>query len=425
MKIQITPQPEYNLTIKIPGDKSISHRSLLFNSLAQGTAKIENLLNGDDVLSTIDCLRKLGVHIVMDERGCIVYGTGTLAAPSEALDCGNSGTTMRLMLGILAPYPFEVHFIGDSSLSRRPMKRITRYLEPLGVGYKESRDLPPIVQFGCSNIDYFTADLHIASAQMKSALLMAGLQSKGCLVRGGGNSRDHTERMLRGMGANLTQFDNGDVEIVPSSLQATDIVVPNDISSAAFFIVAGTLLPNSTLKLPNIGINPTRDGILRALSKMGADIQIHHRRTVSGEPTADLTIRTSRLYGIELPTEWIPTMIDEIPILVLAATQAIGQTIIRGAADLRKKESDRLRAIVSIFQNMGIQMEELEDGLIIEGPQSIQSGSVQGFGDHRIIMTAVIAALVSGKTIIIDDPMAVSTSFPSFWELLDRFKGIS
>jgi len=422
MKIIIPKQPKYKLEINIPGDKSISHRSVLFNAIAHGRARIKNLLMGHDVLATIDCLRKLGADIAIDDDGCTVNGTGLLKPPSSPLDCGNSGTTMRLLLGMLAPHPFEACLFGDESLSKRPMRRITKYLEPLGVLYKESRDLPPIVQCGSSEIGYFNADLHIASAQMKSALLLTGLQSKGCLVRGGGNSRDHTERMLSGMGASLIQYENGDVEISPGTLTATDIVVPNDISSAAFFIVAGILLENATLEIPNVGINPTRDGVLRALKLMGAKISIHNQRTESGEPVADLTVQSSKLRGVELPESWIPTMIDEIPILALAATQAIGTTIIKGAADLRKKESDRLRAIVSILHHLGINVEELEDGLIINGPQPIQSGSVQGFGDHRIIMTAAIAALVSGEAVVIDDPAAVDTSFPSFWDILQGFQ---
>ena len=425
MKIYIPKQPKYNLTINVAGDKSISHRAVLFNAIAHGKARIKNLLMGHDVLATIDCLRKLGVDIAIDDDGCTVNGTGLLKPPSGPLDCGNSGTTMRLLLGMLASHPFEACLIGDESLSKRPMRRITKYLEPLGVLYRESKDLPPIVQCGSTGLEYFSADLHIASAQMKSALLLTGLQSKGCFVRGGGNSRDHTERMLAGMGAELIQYENGDVEIFPGTLTATNVVVPNDISSAAFFIVGGILLENATLEIPNVGINPTRDGILRALKLMGANISMRNQRTESGEPVADLTVQSSKLRGIELPEDWIPTMIDEIPILALAATQAIGTTIIKGAADLRKKESDRLSAIVSILHKLGIDIEELEDGLIIQGPQLIRSGSVQGFGDHRIIMTAAIAALVSGEAVVIDDPSPVDTSFPSFWDILLRFQPLN
>ena len=238
------------ITLKIPGDKSISHRALLFNSLSNGAARIKNLLMGEDVWSTIDCLRKLGVDIRVEEDVCINRLWRGLLSTFDSLNCGNSGTTMRLLLGLLAPHPIQVVLTGDESLSRRPMGRITNYLSPMGVSYEGSRDLTPIKQTGCASIDYFEAELHIASAQMKSALLVTGVQSKGCTVRGGKNSRDHTERMLRGMGATVLQLDNGDVSIQPTTLSATDITVPNDISSAAFFIVAGLFAAAQLSKCP-------------------------------------------------------------------------------------------------------------------------------------------------------------------------------
>ena len=268
------------IIIQIPGDKSISHRALLFNALTKGTAKIDNLLLSEDVLSTVECLRKLGVDICFENETCIITGSkGLFVQPTSPLDCGNSGTTMRLLLGLLAPHPISVNLCGDKSLGRRPMNRVIRYLEPLGVAYKESRDLPPIDQKGCSTIPFFEVDLHIASAQMKSAMLLTGLQSEGCIVRGGKNSRDHTERMLKGMGANLIQFTNGDVQVKKSTIRTTDIVVPNDVSSAAFFIVAGLLLQNTVIRLPNIGLNPTRDGVIRVLKQMGGRIAIENSRT--------------------------------------------------------------------------------------------------------------------------------------------------
>ena len=407
-------------TLIIPGDKSISHRALLFNALTKGTAQIDNLLMGEDVQSTIECLRKLGIKIHMEGTKCVlVGGKGTFRQPIGELHCGNSGTTMRLLLGLLAPHPIRAILAGDESLSKRPMKRVTQYLEPLGVDYEASRDLPPICQTGCASIDYFEAELHIASAQMKSALLLTGLQSKGCIVRGGQNSRDHTERMLRGMGATVVQDANGDVLIEAGELSATDIVVPNDISSAAFFMVAGLLLPDSVIELPNIGVNPTRNGIVRSLQLMGANIQVVNHRDVGGEPTGDLIVQTSLLKGIDVLTEWIPTMIDEIPILALAASQAIGRTVIRGAADLRKKESDRIQAIVCSFRDMGLEVEEYDDGIAIEGPQPIRGGFVRCFGDHRIVMTAAIAGLISSTDVTIDSITSVDTSFPSFWSLLN------
>ena len=410
----------YQQTLNIPGDKSISHRAILFNALTSGIAHIDNLLMGEDVQSTIDCLRKLGVSIHFDNNRCILTGCGGLfKQPDEILNCGNSGTTMRLLLGLLSCHPITVVLSGDESLNKRPMGRITKYLEPLGVVYKGDRNLAPICQTGCESIEFFESDLHIASAQMKSALLLAGLQSKGCTVRGGKNSRDHTERMLRGMGATVQQFDNGDVTIKATQLSATNIVVPNDISSAAFFIVAALLLPNAKITLPNIGINPTRDGVVRSLQQMGASIEVLNKREVSGEPVGDLIVSSSNLTGFEVPLEWVPTMIDEIPILALAASQAIGRTVIRGAADLRKKESDRIQSVISSFHDLGIEVEEFEDGIAIEGPQSIEGGLVHCFHDHRIIMTAAIAGAVSSTEVTIDSIDSVATSFPSFWSLLD------
>ncbi len=410
----------YKNTIQIPGDKSISHRALLFNSLTKGTVRIENLLMGEDVQATIACLRQLGIEIHFKDNICILTGRGgSYLQPEEVLNCENSGTTMRLFLGLLAPHALKVVLSGDESLSTRPMDRVTQYLEPLGVRYEGSRNLAPIYQIGCPSIPWFESDLYIASAQMKSSLLLTGLQSCGCTVRGGKNSRDHTERMLRAMGATVVQSSNGDVTIEPTQLMATDIIVPNDISSASFFIVAALLLPNAEIELPNIGINPTRDGILRVLQIMGADIQIQNRREVGGEPVGDLVVCTSNLTGVEVPIDWVPTMIDEIPILALAASQATGRTVIRGAADLRKKESDRIHAIVCSFREMGIEVEEFEDGLAIEGPQPIVDNHVHCFGDHRITMTAAIAALISFEELVIDSITSVDTSFPTFWMLLE------
>ena len=273
----------YKNLIQIPGDKSISHRALLFNSLTKGTVHIENLLMGEDVQSTIACLQQLGIKIHFKDNICILTGRGgAYLQPEEVLNCGNSGTSMRLFLGLLAPHSIKVVLSGDESLSTRPMGRVTKYLEPLGVRYEGSRNLAPICQTGNTSIPWFESDLYIASAQMKSSLLLTGLQSAGCTVRGGKNSRDHTERMLRAMGANVVQSSNGDVTIEPTQLLATDIIVPNDISSASFFIVAALLLPNAEIEFPNIGINPTRDGILRVLQNMGADIQIQNRRRGRG-----------------------------------------------------------------------------------------------------------------------------------------------
>ncbi len=424
MILHPSPTLKTQAIITVPGDKSISHRALMFNALATGTAHIENMLMGEDVLCTLQILRQLGVPITLSEQYCIVEGVGGhFQQPSSVLYCGNSGTTMRLMLGLLAPQPISVILTGDASLQKRPMDRVTHYLRDVGVSYPESDNLAPIIQQGCTTIPHFDFTLHIASAQMKSALLLAAVQSAGGIVRGGKSSRDHTEKMLKGMGASVLQEANGDVQIQPSTLKAQDITVPNDISSAAFFMVAAVLSSQTTIELPNVGLNPTRAGIIHTLQRMGASVTIVNQREMCGELVGDVVVYPSCLTGITLNKDTIPTMIDELPILALAATQAYGTTIIRGAADLRKKESDRIHSIVQMFKTFGVDIVEYQDGFSITGPQSIQGGKIEGFGDHRIIMTAAIASLISENPIVIENVDAVNTSFPNFWELFVEIGG--
>jgi 3-phosphoshikimate 1-carboxyvinyltransferase len=410
-----------SVELRIPGDKSLSHRALMFNALAVGTARVSNLLMGEDVLSTLKILQQLGVAISFDANKVLTIqgSAGRFIQPSGDLDCGNSGTTMRLMLGLLSASPLEVVLTGDASLRKRPMARVTTYLQDLGVEYPNGYEFAPLTQKGIVTIPYFEAHLHIASAQMKSALLLAGVQGNGCIVRGGARSRDHSERLLHSMGANIVHLGEGDVQINKAVLKAIDVVVPNDVSSAAFFVVAGLLLKDSTIVMRNIGLNPTRSGLLTVLQQMGGNIEIVDNRLMGGEPVGDLVVRSSQLHGTTLTREIIPTMIDEIPILALAASQAYGTTVIRHAKDLRKKESDRISTIVQTFSALGIEVTEYEDGLSVIGPQSIKGGQVQCLNDHRIVMTCSIASLVSEGPISIDSVEAVSTSFPSFWDLFE------
>lgn len=419
------PKTPISIELKIPGDKSVSHRALMFNALAIGNAQVSNLLLGEDVLSTLNILQSLGVAVSFDDDGiCHIEGSGgRFLEPSENLDCGNSGTTMRLMFGLLSTSPFNVVLTGDASLCKRPMARVTTYLQNLGVEYPNGFEFAPLIQRGKASLPYFEAQLHIASAQMKSALLLAGVQGNGCIVRGGARSRDHSERLMRSMGADIIDLGDGDVQISRSILKAIDIVVPNDVSSAAFFVVAGLILQDSVIVMRNIGLNPTRVGLLLVLREMGADIEIVNRHLMGGEPVGDIVVRSSKLHGTTLTNEIVPTMIDEIPILALAASQASGTTIIRNAADLRKKESDRISTIVQTFSALGIEVTEYEDGLSITGPQSIGGGRVRCMNDHRIVMTCAIASLVSEGSIEIDSVDAVSTSFPSFWDLLTQLNG--
>ncbi len=411
-----------NLSLTIPGDKSISHRAVMFNGLAKGTARIINLLEGEDVLATVRILRQLGAEIELKDDVCIVKGvSGTFQQPEGDLYCGNSGTTMRLLFGLLAPQSLNVCLTGDESLSRRPMARVTKYLETVGVQYPNGKDIAPIEQVGNNQLAFLDVTMPIASAQVKSAMLLAGMQAKGARVKGGKQSRDHTERLLRAMGATVLDLGNGDVEIQPSTLTATDVVVPNDVSSAAFFIVAALLHPKCTLRLDNIGLNPTRTGLLRALQQMGGRIVVENERVVAGESVGDIVVQSSRLQGIELPVEWVPTMIDELPVLALAASQANGTTHVRGASDLRKKESDRITAIVESFEQLGMKVVEYPDGFSIQGPQVILGGTVNGHGDHRIVMNAAIASLFAQAEVTIESTECVQTSFPNFWELLSSF----
>ena len=360
--------------IKVPGDKSISHRAVMFGAIANGVTTIEGFLTGEDCLSTIDCFRKMGVSIEQDGEKVKVIGRGWegLCEPTEILDVGNSGTTTRLMLGILATRPFHSVVIGDDSIAKRPMSRVTDPLREMGshIDGREKGNFTPLsIRGGATKGIAFTSK--VASAQVKSAILLAGLQSEGVTsVTEPALSRDHTERMLEAYGVEVIR-DGLTVSVKGGqSLQANHIVVPGDVSSAAFFLVAGAIVPNSNITLKDVGLNPTRSGIIDVLEQMGASMSIENERMVGGEPIGDITISTSKLKGIEISGDLIPRLIDEIPVIAVLATQAEGKTVIRDAEELKVKETNRIDTVVSELSKLGAKIEATDDGMVIEGGSS-------------------------------------------------------
>jgi 3-phosphoshikimate 1-carboxyvinyltransferase len=409
-------------TIAVPGDKSISHRAAILNAIANGAAVIENFLDADDCRSTLRVLGGLGVDCQLDGTTLFIRSDGVLREPADVLDCGNSGTTMRLMSGALAAHPFLSILTGDSSLRERPMARVVEPLTQMGArieGRDGGRLAPLSIRGGAlRGISYRTP---IASAQVKSAVLLAGLFAEGAtVVEEPALSRDHTERMLTAMGANITR-DGTAVRIAPgSTLRPLSMRVPNDISAAAFWMVAAAIHPDAELRLTAVGINPTRSGIIDVLQWMGADLSIEEERTAGGEPVADIVVRSSRLTGAEVAGDLIPRLLDEVPVLAVAAACAEGKTIIRDAQELVVKESNRIATTVSQLARLGVHAEERKDGMSIEGGRITQGGDVRSFGDHRLAMALAIAGLVSGEEVRIDEAEAVSVSYPAFWNDLAR-----
>jgi len=423
-----------------PPDKSISHRSIILSSLAEGKSIIRNFLYAEDPLSTIGAFRQMGVEIEVGaihessvQKGSgevttpvqvIVHGKGLygLKAPEVSIDCGNSGTTMRILCGVLAGQPFSVTLKGDASLSRRPMKRIMEPLSQMGATFSSADGHPPLHITG-TKLRPISYRSPVASAQVKSAILLAGLYCDGTTsVTEPEKSRDHTERMLKAAGINI-EISGLTVNIKGgNALSPLNLNVPNDMSSAAFFIAAGTIVPGSELLIKNTGINPTRTGLIEILHSMGADIKLENKREVSGEPVADIHVKHSNLSGIDITGDMVPKTIDEFPVLCVSAALARGKTKITGAKELRVKESDRIAAMAVELRKMGVSIEELEDGLIIEGREKLQPAVIQSYGDHRIAMSMAIAGLMAdGETTILDTD-CISTSFPGFMEILERLQ---
>jgi 3-phosphoshikimate 1-carboxyvinyltransferase len=413
-------------TIQIPGDKSISHRAVMFGAIAEGTTTVEGFLPGEDCLSTIDCFRKLGVSIEQEGEKVTIEGRGWegLSEPSEILDVGNSGTTTRLMLGILATRPFHSVVIGDDSIAKRPMARVTNPLREMGsiIDGRENGNYTPLSIRGgqTKGIAYQS---QVASAQVKSAILLAGLQSSGITsVSEPALSRDHTERMLEAYGVKVKR-DGLTVSVEGGqSLTAQHIVVPGDISSAAFFLVAAAIVPDSEITLEGVGLNPTRSGIIEVLEKMGAAMSIHNERLAGGEPLADITISTSSLTGIEIEGDLIPRLIDEIPIIAVLATQAEGKTVIRDAEELKVKETNRIDTVVSELSKLGATITATDDGMIIEGRTPLTGAIVNSFGDHRIGMAMAIAGLITEGDVTIERSEAIAVSYPSFFEHINSLQ---
>jgi 3-phosphoshikimate 1-carboxyvinyltransferase len=407
--------------IVVPGDKSISHRAIMFAALAEGTSQIEGFLEGEDTRATAAIFRQLGVRIETPSASArIVHGVGLygLTAPDAALDCGNAGTGMRLLAGLLAGQRFDATLIGDESLSRRPMRRVIEPLVTMGADIEaEPGGLPPLRIGGGAALRGIAYTAPVASAQVKSAVLLAGLYAGGeTEVREEHPTRDYTERMLAAFGWPIA-FEPGRARISGGHrLRATKVVVPADFSSAAFFMVAATLVPGSELLLRAVGLNPRRTGLLSALRLMGADIREHDAREQGGERVADLEIRHARLRGVEIPIELVPDMIDEFPALFVAAAAAEGVTTIRGAAELRVKESDRIAVMARGLAVLGVRIEETPDGAVIHGGP-LRGGAVESAGDHRCAMSFALAGLIADAAVRIADCANVATSFPGFVEL--------
>ena len=410
-------------TIRVPGDKSISHRSIIFGSLAKGETKVYDILRGEDVLSTIQVFRDLGVSIQDDGDVIRIQGVGFqgLQAPTAPLDMGNSGTSIRLISGVLAGQDFSVTMVGDDSLSKRPMDRVAIPLRQMGVEIagQGERDCPPLHEKGTHQLQPIHYRLPVASAQVKSALIFAALQAEGeSTIIEKEKTRDHTEDMIRQFGGEI-QVDGKTIHIQGGQeFQGQTVIVPGDISSAAFWLVAGLILPESEIKIENVGINQTRTGILDVIQEMGGDLTVEDRdeKAVS----ASLTVKTSSLKGIRIDGELIPRLIDELPIIALLATQANGQTVIADAEELRVKETDRIQVVADSLNAMGANVVPTEDGMIITGPTPLHGADLETFGDHRIGMMAAIAALlVRDGDVMLDRAEAINTSYPSFFEDLE------
>ncbi|MGE4271684.1 MAG: 3-phosphoshikimate 1-carboxyvinyltransferase [Desulfitobacterium sp.] len=422
--IRINPVQKVQGEIQVPGDKSISHRAALFGGMANGETHITNFLPGQDCLSTLECLQRLGVEWERRDTEVWIRGEGfeQWQEPQDILDVGNSGTTMRLFLGVLAGCPFSVTLTGDSSIRSRPMGRVTLPLQEMGariLGRQAGKYAPLTIQGGSlQGIDFHSP---VASAQVKSAVLLAGLKAEGeTTVTEPFLSRDHTERMLRGFGVPVISEGNTAKIKGGAKLSGQEVSIPGDISSAAFFLVLGSLAPQGEILIQNVGMNKTRTGILDALWQMGANIQVEDEKEECGEPRANLRVRPAQLHGIEIQGEMIPRLIDEVPILAVAASMAKGVTTIRDAAELRVKETDRIQMVAQGLEALGADIQELPDGLKITGVSQLHGGNGSSHGDHRLAMAWVVAGLLSKEGVSLSGIEAAAVSFPNFMSLIGR-----
>lgn len=422
MNAVIKPSGKLRGEITVPGDKSISHRSVMLGSIAKGDTKISGFLTGEDCLSTIDCFKKLGIDIEVNGTDVTVHGKGLkgLSAPSETLDVGNSGTTLRLMSGILSAQPFTTRLTGDSSIQKRPMGRVASPLGLMGakITSENEKMTAPLTIEGqrLHGIDY---TLPVASAQVKSALILAGLYADGeTRITEPEATRDHTEIMLNYLGADIRK--EGDTIVVRPAAELTgkDITVPGDISSAAYFIAAALISKDSEVLIKNVGVNPTRTGIITAFKAMGGNIELTNERTVCGEPVADILVRSSRLHGVVIKGAIIPKLIDEIPVIAAAACYASGETVIADAAELRVKESDRIKTMAAELGRMGATVIQTDDGMIILGGIPLHGAVCESYNDHRVAMSVAVAALGAKGETQIKDCGCVDISFPGYFDAL-------
>ncbi len=422
MNAVIKPSGKLRGEITVPGDKSISHRSVMLGSIAKGDTKISGFLTGEDCLSTIDCFKKLGIDIEVNGTDVTVHGKGLkgLSAPAETLDVGNSGTTLRLMSGILSAQPFTTRLTGDSSIQKRPMGRVASPLGLMGakITSENEKMTAPLTIEGqkLHGIDY---TLPVASAQVKSALILAGLYADGeTRITEPEATRDHTEIMLNYLGADIKK--EGDTIVVRPAAELTgrDITVPGDISSAAYFIAAALISKDSEVLIKNVGVNPTRTGIITAFKAMGGNIELTNERTVCGEPVADILVRSSRLHGVVIKGAIIPKLIDEIPVIAAAACYASGETVIADAAELRVKESDRIKTMAAELGRMGATVIQTDDGMIILGGIPLHGAVCESYNDHRVAMSVAVAALGAKSETQIKDCGCVDISFPGYFDAL-------
>jgi 3-phosphoshikimate 1-carboxyvinyltransferase len=405
--------------IKLPGDKSISHRAALFGALFEGTSRFTNFNLNDDCKATLSCLKMLGIEHELNENQLKIFGKNikNWQKPTGVLDAQNSGTAARLLSGILAALPFETTLVGDSSLSKRPMNRVVKPLEEMGAKIKTTNGCLPITFKSNDVLKAIIYETPMASAQVKSAILLAGLFAEGqTTVIENSITRDHTERML-----NLPTETHGEIKKSTSSannkIPALSMEIPGDFSSAAFFICAALAVPNSSLQISSVSLNPTRTGLINVLKAMGADLEFQIEKE-KPEPIGTISAQYSQLQNIEIPAEIVPNIIDEIPILAVLATQAKGDFILRNAEELRFKESDRINTVVQNLRSIGVEIEEYKDGFSLKGPQKLKAGKVVTHGDHRIAMAFAIANLFTNEVIEIDNPACASVSFPDFYKIL-------
>ena len=425
--MRVTPPARLRGRIAIPGDKSITHRALMLNAAAEGEARIDGFLDAADTRSTLECMRALGAEIEETASDALVVrgrGRSGLREAGDVLDCGNSGTTIRLLSGLLAGFPFLSVLTGDGSLRQRPMGRIVQPLSALGarMSARAGDTLPPLVIEGGAIAGGQRIETPVASAQVKSAILLAGLAAEGATtVAEPLRSRDHSERMLAAMGARVA-VEDATVTLTPpdGDLQAVDVRVPGDVSTAAVWIVAATLHPDADVLLTGVGLNPTRAGVLDVLREMGAEIEELEPRTVGGEPVADLRVRSAALRGVRIDGDVIPRAIDELPLLALAGAVAEGETVIADAAELRVKESDRVATTAAALRALGAEVEERADGLAVGGGARLRGGRVEAAGDHRLAMLGAAGALIAEGESQIEGADAVAVSYPAFWSDLAR-----